>query len=367
MRLQAPGTLEAIQRGLHLPEARPTLVLVGSADPALTRIIERCAAQGAGSIDVRGEVAKIVVDNGLDFLQRVLDHVDSARHTEVRLAFAEPDANPDQLVAAALMAVGLDEWANRVERAVLQYRPPVYEVRYQPVIALRDRSVVGYESLLRAIADTTIIDAEELIARAIRGHWVGELDQLARTLALRGIGSWLGSGLLFLNVMAPNGAFDEVAVNATIDAALDAGLDADQLVLEAVERNRYTDLAAAARQIEGFRARGVRIAVDDVGDGYAGLRVLSAFSPDIVKIAGQLVTDLAPAGEPDLPRRPASDSMAHSVVGTVVEMAHRAGAWVVAENIETPRQLQVLTQLNVDWGQGLFLGAPSRRDPSALA
>ena len=76
--------------------------------------------------------------------------------------------------------------------------------------------------------------------------------------------------------------------------------------------------------------------------------------------------DLAPADEPDLPRRSSSDSTAHAVIGTVVEMAHRAGAWVVAENIETPRQLQLLTQLNVDWGQGLFLGAPSRRDPSAL-
>ncbi len=171
-------------------------------------------------------------------------------------------------------------------------------------------------------------------------------------------------------------------MHATIDAAEQRGLDADQIVLEAVERNRYTDLHAAAAQIESFRRRGVRIAVDDVGDGYAGLRVLSAFSPDIVKIAGHLIADLAPvrtehgglnslvsgstssaapSGSRRARRAQTEGHMAESIVGTLVELAHKSGAWVVAENIETERQFNSLSNLDVDWGQGLFLGAPSHR------
>ncbi len=382
MRVEAGSSLDAIQRGLDLPAATPTAVVIGANDAALTRTIERAAAHHADAIDLRGPSARLVVDSGFDFLERVIDTIPADRRSEVRLAFAAPTATTDQLLDEAIKAPDLVDYANRLERARLLENPPRYEVRYQPVISMADRRVIGYESLIRATAGETVIDAEDLIARAARGDWTAELDQLGRTLALRGLGPWLGEGLLFLNVMAPGGAFDEAAVHATIDAAEQRGLDADQIVLEAVERNRYTDLHAAAAQIESFRRRGVRIAVDDVGDGYAGLRVLSAFSPDIVKIAGHLIADLAPVrsehgsmnslvsgstgsaaptGSRRAKRVQTEGHMAESIVGTLVELAHKSGAWVVAENIETERQFTSLSTLDVDWGQGLFLGAPAHR------
>ncbi len=390
MRVDAGASLEgteqglAIRRGLLLPAASPATVIIGAGDATLARTVERAAAHHVNAIDLRGDKIRLAVDNGLDFLERVLDVIPASRRREVRLAFAAPDTTTERLINLAINASDLDDFANRLERAYLLEHPPRYEVRYQPVIALRDRTTIGYESLLRATAGGSIIDAEELIARAGRGKWTAELDALGRTLALKGIGPWLGEGLLFLNVMAPNGRFDEQAVHATIDAAESLGVDPDQLVLEAVERNRYTDLHDAAAQIESFRRRGVRIAVDDVGDGYAGLRVLSAFSPDIIKIAGHLIADLAPpnsdnnlrglrsvipgapsAVSPATPKQvriaKAEANMAESIVGTLVELAHKSGAWVVAENIETERQFVRLSQLNVDWGQGLFLGPPAHR------
>ncbi len=399
MRVVAGPSLDAIQRGLDLPAATPATVVIGTSDASLTRTVERAAAHHANAIDLRGTKARVIVDSGLDFLERVLAVVPSDRRHDVRLIFAGPTATAEQLLIPAVNAPDLDDYANRLERASLLQQPPRYEVRYQPVIALTDRTVVGYESLLRATSGSTVIDAEELIARASRGQWTAELDQLGRTLALRGLGAWLGEGLLFLNVMAPGGSFDDVGVNTTIDAAEAMGIDPDQIVLEAVERNRYNDLHAAAAQIESFRRRGVRIAVDDVGDGYAGLRVLSAFSPDIIKVAGHLIADLAPAtsdnghhptsattatvgttaalgttaasGTTAAPgvgpkrkrqRRTAADArMAESIIGTLVELAHKSGAWVVAENIETEQQFRRLSRLNVDWGQGLFLGAPAYR------
>ncbi len=365
MRSDVDSGLEAIRRGLRLPRTEPGIVLIGAADPSLGRLIERVAATHATSLDVRRDPAQLVVGDGLAFLVDLLDAVDPARRSSVRLAFAEPTATPAELIDAAIAAIDLTDYANRLERADLAHRPPHYEVRYQPVLAMTDRSVIGYESLLRAIADDdaehpTIIDAEDLIARALRGNWIGELDHLGRALAVRGVGPWLGDGLLFLNVMAPKGRFDEPAINDTIDAAVAAGIDPDQIVLEAVERNRYTDLADAAAQIERFRSRGVRIAVDDFGDGYANLRVLSAFAPDIVKIAGHLVGDLTPDDGLD-GTGPAQAAMATAIVSTIVEMAHRAGAWVVAENIENEEQFERLAALDVDWGQGLHLGAPAHR------
>lgn len=370
---------QAIRRGLGLPAAEPATIVFGATSEPLGRMVERTITRHVDAIDLRGANPRLVVDNGIGFLQDLLESVPDDQRHDVRLVFAKPDITADQLVSAAIHAPDLQEYADRLERAKLSENPPAYEVRYQPVLTMTDRRVVGYESLLRATSGETVIDAEDLIARAARGHWTAELDHLGRTLAIRGLGRWLGEGLLFLNVMAPGGTFDEAAVHETIDLAEESGLDPDQIVLEAVERNRYTNLHAAAAQVESFRRRGVRIAVDDVGDGYAGLRVLSAFAPDIVKIAGHLVADLAPAETnrggvssliPGANPRPesrrvrvarADAAAADAVVATLVEMAHRSGAWVVAENIETQAQFRRLVELGVDWGQGLFLGAPAYR------
>jgi EAL domain-containing protein (putative c-di-GMP-specific phosphodiesterase class I) len=322
-------------------------VLVGSLDTALVTEIDTFSATMATSLDIRTGVLWTEVPDGLGFLEHLLDKL-TGRLSDVRFAFARPEATVDELVRRALLAADLDDLANAVERANLSANPPTYQVRYQPVVNLVDQSVIGFESLIRAHADGDLVDAEELIARATRGGWLHELDQLARTMALRGIGPWLGAGLLFLNVMAPDGSFDIEAVTATVEQAIGLGLDADQIVLEAMERNRYEDLAAAADQIAILRDLGVRIAVDDVGDGFSSLRVLGAFKPDIVKIAGHLVAEL-----PSLE--------AEATIGAIVGLAHQTGAWVVGENIETVEQADHLNRLGVDWGQGLFLGAPETR------
>ncbi|MFT7598998.1 MAG: EAL domain-containing protein (putative c-di-GMP-specific phosphodiesterase class I) [Acidimicrobiales bacterium] len=329
----------------------PTLVLAGTDHPDLLKLIDSLSTSVATQLDVRTGVLWTQVPDGLAFLQHLLGRLDvpaNETHAAIRFAFAEPDAPVHQLVHRALMAPTLATLANTLEAWQLQADPPSYEVRYQPLVSLADRSVIGFESLIRARAEGEIIDAEELIARSTRGGWVGELDQLGRTMALRGLGPWLGQGLLFLNVMAPTGEFDTAAVTATIEAAVEAGLEPDQIVLEAVERNRYNDMAKAAAQIEEFRSLGVRIAVDDVGDGFSSLAVVSAFKPDIVKVSGALTAGL-PGPE------------ATAVIRAIVQLAHEIDSWVVAENIETEDQARQLTNLGVDWGQGLHLGKPAHQ------
>jgi EAL domain-containing protein (putative c-di-GMP-specific phosphodiesterase class I) len=330
-----------------LPPSTPTLVLVGSNDPTVVAELDALTLATAASLDVRTGVLWTEVPDGRAFLDHLLETFTDSRN-QIRFAFAEPRATVDALVRRALLAADLDTLANAVERAHLIASPPAYQVRYQPIVRLSDRRVIGFESLIRAHAEGEVIDAEELIARATRGEWLHELDELGRSMALGGVGPWLGAGLLFLNVMAPNGVFDVAAVTATVERALELGLDADQIVLEAMERNRYTDLAAAAAQIDSLRDLGVRVAVDDVGDGFSSLRVLGAFKPDIVKVAGQLVAEL-----PSLE--------AEATIRAIVGLAHQTGAWVVAENIETIQQADQLERLEVDWGQGNFLGLPASR------
>ena len=328
----------------QLPPASPVLVLVGADEPALQQRLDAAIATDAHALDVRTDSLWVEVDNGLAALGVVVS-VAGNRSDEVRFTYASIDSSAGELMRLAVLAPSLVALGRQLELGDFGSNPPSYEVRYQPIVNLATGKAVGFESLLRASAGKQILAGDELLAK-VTNNELQELDRFARMLAVQGSRAWLGHGLLFMNIMAPDGHFDLDGALATVRQACEVGFEPDQLVFEAVESNRYLSLGKAAEQLQELRSTGVRIAVDDVGDGFSSLRVMSVFKPEIVKIAGGLVAEL-PAPE------------AEAVVGAIVEMSHRMGAWVVAENIETEIQLERLKRLGVDWGQGLLLGPPS--------
>ena len=324
--------------------AKPTLFLLGADESPVVDELRTLIYNEATAIDLRSEVLWVEVDDGRATLRKLIEHGPSDL-SKVRIAFAPQSTGLEQLASKALLAPTLDKVAEQLDRADLASEPLDYEIRYQPIVRLANQSIVGFEALLRARLGTDIITANELIARATKGGWLDELDQLARQLAVRGVGPWLGAGLLFLNIMAPDGTFDLSAARRTIRHAEDIGLDPDQLVFEAAERNRYTNIDLAAAQLSKLRRSGVRIALDDVGDGYSSLRVATSFKPDVYKLAGELITSL-----------PSTETIA--IIRAVVDLAHSTGAWVVAEHVETEDQADILDSLDVDWGQGILFGEP---------
>ncbi|MGF1599006.1 MAG: EAL domain-containing protein [Acidimicrobiales bacterium] len=340
--------MNSTESTFRLPRAEPMLVLLGCDDPETLRRLDRALGASVDAIDLRSDVLWVEVSDGRAVLDRVLDTLKPDERAAVRVAFAAPETTPQDLVHHALMAPTLDVVADRLEQEELASEPLDYEIRYQPIVRLTNRSIVGFEALLRAKLGDDTIGAEELIKRATKGGWLPELDQLGRQLAIRGVGPWLGAGLLFLNIMAPDGTFDLSAARRTIRHAEDIGLEPDQLVFETAERNRYVDLDLAAAQLAKLRSAGVRLAIDDVGDGYSSLRVATSFKPDVLKLAGELIASL-----------PSAEAVA--IIRAVVDLAHRTGAWVVAESVETEEQARVLRSLEVDWGQGNLFGPPEAR------
>ncbi len=342
--------MKSVARGpelVDLPGAEPVLVLIASPNPTLLRHLDEDLIAQAASIDIRSGVVWIETDDGRAFLQHLVES--TRNHEQIRVAFAQLDAPPQELIQRSLLSTTLQTVADQLEQDELASSELEYEVRYQPIVRLSNRSVVGFEALLRARLGNEVLTAENLIARANKGGWLADLDQLGRQLAVRGVGPWLGAGLLFLNMMAPDGTFDLAAARRTIRQAEDIGLDPDQIVLETAERNRYVDIDLAAAQLNKLRNSGVRIAIDDVGDGYSSLRVATSFKPDVLKLAGHLIAAL-----------PSEESKA--IIKAVVELAHETGAWVVAENVETEAQAAALAQLDVDWGQGILFGRPQTLD-----
>ncbi|NNE97188.1 MAG: EAL domain-containing protein [Acidimicrobiales bacterium] len=322
-------------------------VLIGSTDAALQAEAEEFAASYADVVDVSTSPARITVYDADDFATAMIRAFPD-RMRDIRLAFAPTDVSESAWHRYALLGTTLSRHAARLGlTADADADPDRYEVRFQPVVSLKKRTAVGFEALVRGIGPSGVIDAEELIRHATRSGRLGAYDQLMRNLSLRAVDTaWLGEGLLFLNLGAPGGQFDSEAIHACIDQAEALGISPDQIVFEAVEWNRYNNLTAAARQLREVRKRGIRIAVDDVGDGFSSLSVIAEFAPDVIKLNGRLT-------------RSVDQGSSAAVVGAVVDMAHRMGAWVVGENVETWNQLRTLRKLGVDWGQGHFLGEPT--------
>jgi EAL domain-containing protein (putative c-di-GMP-specific phosphodiesterase class I) len=329
---------------LHLPPAGPALVLVGADDPALQQRLDAGITRNSTGLDVRTDSLWVEVTDGLHTLSTVVA-IAGTRSDEVRFTHAAIDADADELMRLAVLAPSLVGLGRQLELGDFGSNPPSYEVRYQPIVDLQSARPLGFESLLRATAGKQILAGDELLAK-VTNNELQDLDRFARMLAVQGATQWLGEGLLFMNIMAPDGSFDLDGAMATVRLATDAGFDPDQLVFEAVESNRYNSLGKAAEQLAVLRATGARVAVDDVGDGFASLRVVSVFKPEIVKITGGLVADL-----------PSPEST--TVIQAIVDMSHGMGAWVIAENIETETQREALIDLGVDWGQGHLLGPPS--------
>ncbi len=232
---------------------------------------------------------------------------------------------------------------------------------YQPIVELANGQIIGYEGLVRAGAEGgfpntgALFDAAEVAGRVL------DLDRASLDVVLRGARRLPASTLLSLNV-SPR-SFEVAEFNASIFLAIlrRHGMAPEQVILELTEREAIRDPERIRSAITLLQAAGVRVAADDVGAGNAGLRLLSQFRFDVVKIDLSLVQ-----GGP-------SQTETLSVVTSLVQLARRWGALTVAEGVETAAQLQMIRQLRIDAGQGYLLGRPDtvidagRVDLDALA
>jgi len=142
----------------------------------------------------------------------------------------------------------------------------------------------------------------------------------------------------------------QVCLASTEQVVHESGIDPSQLVFEVVESHAIADRGHLVAILDHYRSLGWRVALDDVGAGWSSLSLLAAVRPDVVKLDKALVQELP-------------DEAARTVVAAVTDLAHRLGAVVVAEGVETERLAEEVTALGVDLGQGWLFGRPVRPDP----
>jgi diguanylate cyclase (GGDEF)-like protein/PAS domain S-box-containing protein len=227
-------------------------------------------------------------------------------------------------------------------------------LHYQPIVDLTSGRVSGHEALVRwCHPERGMVPPAQFITLAEDSGLIVPIGRWILEEATRQAVAWQPAGgePLRMSVNVSVCQFQHPDLVDDVAGALRAsGLAPDRLTLEITESLFAQDTEATTAKLEAIKALGVRLALDDFGTGYSSLSHLRRFPIDILKIDKAFVDGVA------------TDAEDHAVVGAIVTLGQVLDLDLVAEGIETERELAALQALGVQYGQGYHLGRPAAPD-----
>lgn len=221
---------------------------------------------------------------------------------------------------------------------------------YQPVVDVAARRVVGYEALTR-VGSGRFENVETLFRAAEANDALWSLERLCRRRHLEGVPVLQPDQMLFLNV-EPDSAHDPHLTGPPfLEALRSADLTPRQIVLELTEHSAVRDFVAFRRTLDQFRALGFRLAMDDVGSGYAGLQAIAEIAPDFIKADMHLVRGLH------------ISAIKRELIDTMQRFSESTGITLVAEGVESTDELAALVEVGVRCAQGFLFARPGAPAP----
>ncbi len=223
------------------------------------------------------------------------------------------------------------------------------ELRLQPIQAIADRTIAGYEALVRwhhpgrgEVSPNEFIRlAEETsLILPVGDYILREVCDMLAELQRRG-----QQPLPFIALNVSARQLEAADLVARILAHLkERRLPPDRLKLEITESLVF-DKLRVGKLLADCHAAGMHVALDDFGTGYSNLGLLLALDFDQIKIDASFVRDLPGA-------------RAEALIGAIATMARALECNIVAEGVETEAQYQVLRRLGCHYAQGWLIGRP---------
>lgn len=209
---------------------------------------------------------------------------------------------------------------------------------YQPIIHVAQHKIVGYEALTRFSAEP-VRTPDQWFNEAAEVGLQEELELAVIKKALQGLAYLPEDAYLSLNVSP------ETLLKGSVASVL-AGYPFERLMLEVTEHASVSDYSPIATILEPMRQRGLRLAVDDAGAGFASFRHILKLHPDVIKLDVSLI------------RKIDTDMGCRALAAALIRFAEETGSKIVAEGVETDAELQTLRELKVNKAQGYLLGRP---------
>jgi EAL domain-containing protein (putative c-di-GMP-specific phosphodiesterase class I)/CheY-like chemotaxis protein len=216
---------------------------------------------------------------------------------------------------------------------------------FQPIVDLRNRTVFAYEALLRT-DEPSFKSPDIFISTAERLGRVGQLGRKVRSAVAAAAPTMPDDALLFVNIHGLELVDESLFASDSVLARF-----APRVVLEITERTGI-DPALGSSRVAMLRRLGYRIAVDDLGAGYAALGALASLEPDFVKLDMSLIREIE--------RHPTKQRIVAAIAGLCRELGSR----VVAEGVETSPERAACLDAGVELFQGYLFARPSRELPA---
>jgi EAL domain-containing protein (putative c-di-GMP-specific phosphodiesterase class I) len=213
-------------------------------------------------------------------------------------------------------------------------------IAFQPIVDARRKTVFGYEALMRS-REPSLPHPGAILAAAERLDSVHALGRRVRELIAAGFAGAPADVLLFVN-LHPHDLLDV----ELFDRGAPLAVFAKRIVLEITERSSIDEIKDVPARVATLREQGFRLAIDDLGAGYAGLSSLAALKPEIVKLDISLIRDVH---QSDVRRR---------LVGAMTSLCQEMKMLVVAEGVEVAEERDCVLGLGCELLQGYLFAKP---------
>jgi EAL domain-containing protein (putative c-di-GMP-specific phosphodiesterase class I)/CheY-like chemotaxis protein len=218
---------------------------------------------------------------------------------------------------------------------------------FQPIVAYGERRVHAYEALARS-SEGTLGQPEALFDAAEQLHRVRDLSRAIRMAVARSIAGAPASAEIFVNLHAEDLGDDDL-----FSSTAPLTQYASRIVLEITERAPMDNIPDIHDRITALRSHGFRIAIDDLGAGYAALSSLANLQPEVVKLDMSLVRGID------------HTPIKQRLVAALQTLSEPLGIQVVAEGVETPAERDALVAQGCDLFQGYLFAHPGFPFPVA--
>lgn len=227
-----------------------------------------------------------------------------------------------------------------------------FKLHYQPKVSLRTGKIIGWEALVRwehpeghEVAPAEFIPLAEHTGMIVPlGWWVlREACQQAREWQERF--PRVPAPVINVNVSARQ-FHHRALIKEVAEVLAETGLSPGSLCLEITESTAMEDTRSALAMLGELKKLGVKLAIDDFGQGYSSLSCLRNFPVDTLKIDGSIVEGVE--------RDPGNAAIASAAI----TLAHALGLEAVAEGVETDEEVAELRILGCDAGQGYYWSTP---------
>ena len=220
-----------------------------------------------------------------------------------------------------------------------------FDYAYQPIVDVDSKTVFAHEALVRGPNGEGAFSVLSQVNEQNRYRF----DQACRVKAIKGASRLGLQEYVSINFL-PNAIYKpEVCIRTTLAAAETHNFPVDRIIFEVTEGERIDDGPWFAQILREYKRCGFKTAIDDFGAGYAGMKLLSDFQPDIIKIDMDLIRNV----DTNRPRQ--------AIVRSLVRLCEELGIQVVAEGIETAGERDFLHDAGIRLMQGYLFAKPAFR------